>query len=52
MIDPDTDTERELIAAQLRKMKLVKKIDAIKLDKPYKLVNRVWRGSLQSDGKM
>ena len=52
MIDPDTDTERELIAAQLRKMKLVKKIDAIKLDKPYKLVNRVWRGSLHSDGKM
>ena len=52
MIDPDTDTERELIAAQLRKMKLVKKIDTIKLDKPYKLANRVWRGSLHSDGKM
>ena len=52
MIDPDTDTERELIAAQLRKMNLVKRIDTIKLDKPYKLANRVWRGSLHSDGKM
>lgn len=52
MIDPDTDKERELITSQLRKNGLARKVNTIKLDNPYKLVNRVWRGSLHSDGKM
>lgn len=52
MIDPDTDKERELIASQLEKSKLVKKINIVELGKPYRLVNRVWRGSLHTDGKM
>lgn len=52
MIDPDTDKERELIVRQLKKAGLVKKVDAVKLDNPYRLVNRVWRGSLHADGKM
>ncbi len=52
MIDPNTDRERELIAKQLKDRGLVRKIDSIKLDSPYKLVNRVWRGSLHADGKM
>lgn len=52
MIHPDTDKERELIVNQVQKIGLAKKIDMIKLDNPYKLVNRVWRGSLHSDGKM
>lgn len=52
MIDPDTNKERELIVDQLEKAKLVEKVDCIKLDNPYRLANRVWRGSLHTDGKM
>ena len=52
MIDPDTNQERNLIVDQLKAQKLVKKVDSIKLDKPYRLINRVWRGSLHTDGKM
>lgn len=52
MIDPDTDKERRLIVEQLRAVKLVKKIETVKLGKAYRLVNRVWRGSLNADGKM
>ncbi|HWB38658.1 MAG TPA: LssY C-terminal domain-containing protein [Candidatus Saccharimonadales bacterium] len=52
MIDPDTNQERELIVQQLTKQKLVKKLDHIRLGKPYKLVNRVFRGSLHTDGQM
>ncbi len=52
MIDPDTNKERELIVDQLKKAQLVSKVYCIKLDSPYRLVNRVWRGSLHTDGKM
>lgn len=52
MIDPDTDQERELILSQLRKCKLVKKIDTIELGKPYRLINRVMSGHLHTDGRM
>jgi len=52
MIDPDTNQERELIVTGLEKARQVKKIDSIKLGKPYRLKNRVWRGSLHSDGYM
>lgn len=52
MIDPDTDSERDLIVKQLRGIGRVAKTTAIKLDNPYRLINRVWRGYLQTDGKM
>ncbi len=52
MIDPDTDQERDLIVDQLKAQKLVRKVKTIKLGKPYRLMNRVWRGSLHADGKM
>jgi hypothetical protein len=52
MIAPDTNQERDLIVEQLRAQKLVKKVEAIKLGDPYRLINRVWRGSLHTDGKM
>lgn len=52
MIDPDTDSERELIVKQLRGIKRIARTETIKLDNPYRLINRVWRGYLQTDGKM
>lgn len=52
MIDPDTDQERELILAGLRKKKLVAKAQVVKLGKPYRLVNSALRGYLHTDGKM
>ena len=52
MIDPDTNKERRLIIDQLKAAGLVKQIETVKLGKPYRLVNRVWRGALDSDGKM
>lgn len=52
MIDPDTDSERELIVKQLKAAGRVKGVETIKLDSPYRLINRVWRGYLQTDGKM
>ncbi len=52
MIDPDTNKERELIVSQLKSARLVGKIETIKLDNPYRLANRVWRGSLHTDGRM
>jgi hypothetical protein len=52
MIDPNTDRERELVVDQLKAQKLVKSVEFIKLDNPYKLINRVINGSLHSDGQM
>jgi hypothetical protein len=52
MIDPDTDQERELIVTQLRKQKLTERVKIIKLGEPYRLINRVIRGSLHTDGRM
>jgi hypothetical protein len=52
MIDPDTDRERELVIGQLKAQKLVKSVKNIKLDNPYRLINRVINGSLHSDGQM
>jgi hypothetical protein len=52
MIHPDTNAERELIVSQLKKQGLIKKIEAVKLGKPYRLINRVLKGSLHTDGKM
>lgn len=52
MVHPDTDRERELILRGLRKQKLVKSAQQVKLDNPYRLTNRVWRGYLHTDGSM
>jgi hypothetical protein len=52
MIDPDTDAERELIATDLLKTGRVASEQSVRLGKPYRLVNRVWRGHLHSDGLM
>ena len=52
MVHPDTNQERELIIAQLSKLKLIDRPTRLKLDNPYKLVNRTWRGELHTDGMM
>jgi LssY-like putative type I secretion system component LssY len=52
MIHPDTNREREMIVGQLRDAKLVSKLDSVRLGRPYRLVNRVWNGSLHADGQM
>jgi len=52
MIHPDTNRERELIMEQLQAQHLVKRTSSIKLDKPYRLMNRAFRGYLHSDGMM
>jgi hypothetical protein len=52
MIDPDTDQERELIVQKLRDSKRVESTKKIRLDNPYRLINRTWRGSLHTDGVM
>lgn len=52
MIDPDTNQERELIVDQLQAQKLVRKVETVRLGQPYRLINRVWKGSLHTDGKM
>lgn len=51
-IDPDTNQERDFIVDKLDKKSLIKKIETVQLGKPYKLVNRVFRGSLHTDGEM
>ncbi len=52
MIDPDTNREREMIVAQLRQAGAVRKVESVRLSKAYRLLNRVWNGSLHSDGQM
>jgi SAM-dependent methyltransferase len=52
MIHPDTNKERELIEEQLRLQNLVKRTSSIKLDKPYRLINRALLGYLNADGIM
>lgn len=52
MIDSDTNRERDMIVKQLRAQKLVDKVNYIKLDNPYHLLNRVISGSLHTDGRM
>jgi hypothetical protein len=52
MISPDTDEERRLIIGQLETAKLLVKTESVTLGKPYRLINRVWRGYLSTDGKM
>jgi hypothetical protein len=52
MIDPDTNRERELIVKQLKAKKLARAVEVVKLDRPYRLINRVISGYLHTDGKM
>jgi len=52
MIDPNTDAERQLIIDGLTDQGLVTNIKSIRVNKPYRLVNRAWRGQLRSDGYM
>lgn len=52
MIDPDTNQERELIVRQLRRGPGVEKTETVRLDNPYRLINRTWRGWLHTDGIM
>lgn len=52
MIHPDTNRERELIVEQLQAQRLIKRTTSIKLDKPYRLINRALRGYFNADGIM
>lgn len=52
MIHPDTNAERKMIVSQLKDAGLVGSTQTIKLGNPYRLINRAWRGSLHTDGKM
>jgi hypothetical protein len=51
MIHPDTDAERDLIVDQLE-IGDGKLQTTLPIMEPYKLTNRVWRGYLQTDGKL
>lgn len=53
LVDPDTDSERDLIASQLTAGKLAMPQQTIALGEPYKLINiHALRGHLHTDGKM
>ena len=52
MIAPDTNQERQLIIGHLKKAKLISTVESVKLGDAYRLVNRVWRGYLHTDGIM
>ena len=52
MVDPDTGRERDLLVSQLRGAGVVGKVSTVRLGQAYRLLNRVWNGSLHSDGQM
>lgn len=52
MIHPDTNVERELIIGGLKRAGLVAATESIRLRRPYRLPNRAWGGSLDSDGRL
>jgi hypothetical protein len=53
LVDPDTDSERELIVRELKEVKAGKLHRTIKLGKPYKLLNlRGWYRHIHTDGRM
>jgi hypothetical protein len=52
MIDPDTNKERRLIVRNLRTTGLIDKVERVKLEEPYRLINRVVNGYLHTDGRM
>jgi hypothetical protein len=52
MIEANTDDERELIVRQLKATGLVRQVRVERIDSPYRLINRVWRGQLKADGRI
>ncbi|MDB5165969.1 MAG: hypothetical protein JWM37_41 [Candidatus Saccharibacteria bacterium] len=50
MIHPDTDQERDMIVKTLRKAGELVSVETVRVNEPYRLVNRVWRGYLEADG--
>lgn len=53
MIHPDTNSERDLIIRQLKSAGMFDSQERVRLARePYKLVNRAWRGYLETDGTM
>lgn len=52
MIDPDTNSERDLLVANLKATKHVKSTRKIRVGKPYRLRNRVFRGHMHADGML
>jgi len=52
MIDPNTSSDRRLIVRDLRKAGRVTSTRNLKVDKPFSLKNRAWRGQLDSDGRI
>lgn len=50
MIDPDTNSERDLIVSNLQKSGFIEDVQSVKLGDPYKLRNRTIGGSLSTDG--
>lgn len=52
MIHHDTNAERELIIRSLKKQGLVTRLKSVQIGAPYRLINRVWRGYMHSDGRI
>jgi hypothetical protein len=52
MIDPDTNSERELIVQDLRTTSHLKSLRRITVNRPFSVQNRAWRCYLHSDGKV
>ena len=52
MIHPDTDSERELIINGLQQANCLDSVERVTINPPYRVVNRVWRGYLESDGEL
>lgn len=53
MIDPDTNSERDLIVHSLKKAKRLSNTRVVEVTKrPYSLPNRAFRGQLFSDGRL
>lgn len=52
MIHKDTNAERKLIVKGLTDAGKLMSTESISLGKPYRLVNRAWRGALHTDGNV
>lgn len=52
MVDPDTDSERELIVRDLTRAGRLSDSHLITVNQPFRLQNRALRGYLQSDGRL
>lgn len=52
MIHADTNAERKLIVDGLTRAGHITRTDSLRIGKPYRLVNRAWRGALHTDGNI